>query len=123
MRRGRANDPGLHVRDVELVADDDPEVLAGRAELVQALGEALLELPATDRAVLLLAEAEDWTGPEIAAKLGTTPNAVRTRLSRARGLNRRYRRRIMQYSRPRMAHGGRGLPPWTSTSALPEANA
>lgn len=86
MRRGRSNDPALHVRDVEMVAEDDPEVLAGRAELALALGAALLDLPPTDRAVLLLAEAEDWTGPEIAAKLGTTPNAVRTRLSRARGL-------------------------------------
>ena len=44
----------------------------------------LLALPATDRAVLLLAEAEGWTGPEIAAELGASPNAVRTRLSRAR---------------------------------------
>lgn len=86
MRRGRRNDPGLHVRDTEMATDDaNPELLAGRAELAEALGAALLELPPKDRAMLLLAEAEDWTGPEIAARLGTTPNAVRTRLSRARG--------------------------------------
>ena len=87
MRRGRRNDPALHVHDVELPAqDDDPETLAGRALLAEALGAALLELPAKDRAVLLLAEAEGWTGPEIAAELGVTPNAVRSRLSRARRL-------------------------------------
>lgn len=85
MRRGRRNDPALHVGDVEsLVGEDDPESLAGRAHIAEALGAALLDLPAKDRAVLLLAEAEGWTGPEIAAELGVTPNAVRTRLSRAR---------------------------------------
>lgn len=86
MRRGRRNDPALHVRelDVALPGDDDPESLAGRAQIAAALGGALLELSATDRAVLLLAEAEGWTGPEIAAEIGVTPNAVRTRLSRAR---------------------------------------
>ncbi|MDP2311977.1 MAG: sigma-70 family RNA polymerase sigma factor [Pseudomonadota bacterium] len=85
MRRGRRNDPALHVHDVEVVAPElDPESLAGRARIAEALGTALLELPPKDRAVLLLAEAEGWTGPEIAAELGVTPNAVRTRLSRAR---------------------------------------
>ena len=86
MRRGRRNDPSLHVREVDVAAptEDDPESLAGRARIAEALGSALLALPAKDRAVLVLAEAEGWTGPEIAAKLGVTPNAVRTRLSRAR---------------------------------------
>lgn len=85
MRRGRKNDPALHVRDVEIAAlEFDPELLAGRARIAEALGAALLDLPAKDRAVLLLAEAEGWTGPEIAAELGVTPNAVRSRLSRAR---------------------------------------
>lgn len=85
MRRGRRNDPALHVYDAD-VADggDDPEGLAARAEIAGALGAALLELPAPDRAVLLLAEAEGWTGPEIARHLGLTPGAVRSRLTRAR---------------------------------------
>lgn len=85
MRRGRRNDPSLHVGDVEAVTtEDNPESLTGRAHIAEALGAALLALPPKDRAVLLLAEAEGWTGPEIAAELGVTPNAVRTRLSRAR---------------------------------------
>lgn len=85
MRRGLRNDPRLHVRDVDVeAADDDPELLAGRARIAEALGAALLDLPAKDRAMLLLAEAEGWTGPEIARELGMTPTAVRTRLSRAR---------------------------------------
>lgn len=85
MRRGRRNDPALHVRDVEVEAPEaDPETLAGRARIAEALGEALLELAAEDRAVLVLAEAEGWTGPEIAAELGVSAAAVRQRLSRAR---------------------------------------
>lgn len=85
MRRGRRNDPALHGGDLDTVAgEDDPESLAGRARIAEALGTALLSLTAKDRAVLLLAEAEGWTGPEIAAELGLTANAVRTRLSRAR---------------------------------------
>jgi len=85
MRRGRRNDPARHVYDAELAAEgDDPEVLAARAEIAGALGAALLDLPAQDRAVLLLAEGEGWTGPEIAERLGLTAGAVRSRLSRAR---------------------------------------
>ncbi len=85
MRRGRRNDPALHVHDTEATAPgDDPETLAGRARVAEALGEALLELSPADRAILLLAEAEGWTGPEIAAELGLSPGAVRSRLMRAR---------------------------------------
>ena len=100
MRRGRKNDPALHVdvADNPLVeAGATPENLAGRAELIEALGEALLELPSKDRAILLLAEAEGWTGPEIASSLDLTPTAVRVRLTRIRAKIRprleRYRER------------------------------
>ncbi|MEQ1566876.1 MAG: sigma-70 family RNA polymerase sigma factor [Myxococcota bacterium] len=84
MRRGRKNDPGLHAVDVELPSDGDPELDAERARMAEALGEVLLELDPVDRAVLLLAEAEGWTGPDIATHLGSTPAAVRQRLSRVR---------------------------------------
>lgn len=85
LRRGRRNDATLHTGDDGLVSPiDDPESLAGRAHIAEALGVALLALAPTDRAVLLLAEAEGWTGPEIAAELALSPNAVRSRLSRAR---------------------------------------
>ena len=45
MRRGMKNDPALHISDDELIAgDDDPERIARRAELAEALTEALQEL-------------------------------------------------------------------------------
>lgn len=92
MRRGRKNDPALHAVDVEVAApEDDPEQAAERGRIAEALGEALLELEPLDRAVLLLAEGEGWTGPDIARELRTTPAAVRTRLTRVR---RRMRERL-----------------------------
>lgn len=85
LRRGKKNDATLHAVEVEMPSDaDGPEVLTGRGEVARALGEALLELPTEDRLVLLLAEAEDWTAPQIAERLGSTPGAVRTRLTRIR---------------------------------------
>lgn len=91
MRRGHRNDPARHVPLLDapglpqLTTDaPDPEDAATRAELSARLGAALLELPAEDRAVLMLAEAEGWTGPQIAAELGLSAEAVRARLSRAR---------------------------------------
>jgi RNA polymerase sigma-70 factor (ECF subfamily) len=100
MRRGRKNDPGRHASFDELppvdlslegAASQSPEVRALQGEWARALGAALLELPAKDRMILLLSDAEDWKGPEIAAELGMTPEAVRTRLSRVR---RRMRARL-----------------------------
>jgi DNA-directed RNA polymerase specialized sigma24 family protein len=35
--------------------------------------------------ILLLSGVEEWTAPEIAAEVGLSPGAVRTRLSRLRG--------------------------------------
>lgn len=85
MRRGRKNDPALHATDLDIAADaPDAAWLTERADLTRALGEALVQLSPEDRAVLVLAEAEGWTGPEIAARTGLTPEAVRARLSRAR---------------------------------------
>ena len=85
MRRGRKNDATLHDTEVVLVDDKtNPETLTHRGEIAIALGEALQQLSARDRTIVLLAEAEDWTGPQIAEELGMSPGAVRTRLSRAR---------------------------------------
>ena len=83
IRRGIKNDSARHTSEVDLADDDaSPEVLAARAELAAVLGVALSELPARDRGILILADAQGWTGPEIAAALDMTPGAVRTRLSR-----------------------------------------
>jgi RNA polymerase sigma-70 factor (ECF subfamily) len=87
MRRGRKNDPRLHVSadDVDPVDPfTSPEGEALRGELAEALGKALLDLQPRDRTILLLAEADGWKGPEIATELDMTPEAVRQRLSRLR---------------------------------------
>ncbi len=84
MRRGMKNDPALHVRDAELAASDDsPEELAARGELAETLGAALGQLSPEDRAILILADARGWKGPEIADALGLSHDVVRARLSRA----------------------------------------
>ncbi len=87
MRRGRKNNPALHsdVADLQIsVPDPNPEEQAFRAELAEALGEALLALPPLDRAVVLLTDAEGYKGPEVADALGLTHDAVRSRLARVR---------------------------------------
>ena len=84
MNRGRANDPALHAVDVELPCTcSSPEVQAADRELGERLSAGLGRLSKTDRVVLLLS-SEGWTGPEIADELGITPDAVRSRLKRAR---------------------------------------
>jgi RNA polymerase sigma-70 factor, ECF subfamily len=85
MRRGRKNDPNLHAIDTEVAdSSQSPENQANIGETAQALGRSLLNLSPKDRSIVLLADVEGWTGPEIAAKTGMTAGAVRTRLSRAR---------------------------------------
>lgn len=85
MSRGLKNDPAAHDTAHELAGDEaSPEALAAQHELGAALDGLLLSLEAVDRAVLLLAEVEGYTGPEISEKLGMSPGAVRTRLTRLR---------------------------------------
>ncbi len=85
MRRGGKHDAARHQPlDEQLVAaGQGPDEEAARAMLLRRLGIALLGLDARDRAVVLLADGEGWTGPEIAERLGLSAVAVRTRLSRA----------------------------------------
>lgn len=85
MRRGRKNDPSLHTTEAQLQSDaETPEQAAQRGEVGDMLERVLLELNSQDRAILILAEGEGWTGPEIALQLDMTPGAVRTRLTRIR---------------------------------------
>lgn len=85
MRRGRKNDPSLHTTEAQLFSSgESPEQAAHRGEVGEALERVLLSLNATDRAILILAEGEGWTGPEIAAELDMSPGAIRTRLTRIR---------------------------------------
>jgi len=79
--RGRKHDPRLH----EALGEDLalPAVDAERALLRRRLDDAIRGLDPRDRALVMLADAEGWTAPEIATHVGMTPEAVRTRLSRA----------------------------------------
>lgn len=69
-------------------AQQDPRTLPERAtesgEAVQALRVALTALPDNQRAVWLLAEVDALSYAEIASVVGTSEQAVRGRLSRAR---------------------------------------
>jgi RNA polymerase sigma factor (sigma-70 family) len=85
LSRGMKNDARSHDPESELeTGAPSPEARAAEHELGAALDELLLSLSATDRAVLLLAELEDYTANEIGAELGLSPGAVRTRLTRLR---------------------------------------
>jgi RNA polymerase sigma-70 factor (ECF subfamily) len=87
MHRGRKNDPSLHVDVAKAEIGDDsstPEEDAVRGELMAILSRALDVLSPNDRSLVLLADAEGWTAPEIAEEFDMTPGQVRTRLSRAR---------------------------------------
>jgi RNA polymerase sigma-70 factor (ECF subfamily) len=59
------------------------DALAGK-EVDQALAQAIAGLEPMYREVLLLRDAEGLTAPEVAEVLGVTPQAVKSRLHRAR---------------------------------------
>jgi len=84
-RRGRKNDPGLHDSDAVVTDDaETPEAAADRHVVGALLENALLELEPDDRHLLLLSEVEGLSAPEVAERVGISPGAVRTRLSRLR---------------------------------------
>jgi len=61
-----------------------PEDQAIRAQLRRTLDDAIAELPDTYRSVLLLRDVEELSTEETAQVLGLNPDAVKTRLHRAR---------------------------------------
>jgi RNA polymerase sigma-70 factor, ECF subfamily len=84
MHRGRKHDPTLHdALDEDTVGAFEAERASERVELRRRLDAAIAALDPRDRALVLLADAEGWTAPEIAGHVGMTAEAVRTRLSRA----------------------------------------
>lgn len=85
LSRGQKNDGALHDGDVDaLTVDESPEAGAARGELAHALEALLLDLSPEDRALLLLAELEEYSAAEIGRELNLSDGAVRTRLSRLR---------------------------------------
>jgi len=79
-----------HVRDAQRrPASSGPEALADASrpatqELAASLNQALAALPEIDRDVFLLRETAGLSYGEIASTCGLTPDAVRSRLHRAR---------------------------------------
>jgi len=85
LSRGQKNDATLHDSEAEPPATEaTPEAAAERAELGEVLQSLLLSLEPTERAVLLLAELEDYSASEIGKELALSEGAVRTRLTRLR---------------------------------------
>lgn len=85
MSRGRKNSPELHDDAVELQSpSQSPEAEAAQIELGEALSRALLELGPDDRLIVLLCEVDGFDAPEVAGRVGLSPGAVRTRLTRIR---------------------------------------
>jgi RNA polymerase sigma-70 factor (ECF subfamily) len=63
---------------------ESAETVLQRSELRQLVRRSIDELPDTYRAVLLLRDIEELSTEEVATMLGTTANAVKIRLHRAR---------------------------------------
>src|SRR5690606_16300674 len=80
-RRRRREDAAARAQ--HRVAPDTAELVA-RAELHQRLGELVLALPEPSREVVLRHYYHGESVAEVAARLGTTPDAVRAHLRRAR---------------------------------------
>jgi RNA polymerase sigma-70 factor (ECF subfamily) len=82
-RRGLKNQPP--VPDVERVDEaPSPEARAANREIGAALTRALDDLPEEQREVVLLRDVEGLSGPEAAAAIGITVDALKSRLHRAR---------------------------------------
>lgn len=74
---------------------DNPERAAHDVEVRAAIEDAVEKLSPIYRAVFVLREVEELSGPETAECLGITEETVKTRLHRARGFLRRRLERII----------------------------
>lgn len=84
-RRRERRKGGLSPLDFEIEdSAPGPHEEAARAEALRALAQALDVLDEDKRAVLVLAELEQMSAPEIAAALGVNVNTVYSRLRAAR---------------------------------------
>lgn len=98
MRRGRKNDPGLHLTEVDMASGGgSPEEVASNGEIAVAIGRTLDALSPEDRALVLMVDAEGWAPSEVAAQTGIGAATVRTRLFRARA---RMKRAFEEFAPP-----------------------
>lgn len=63
---------------------DNPDTMCRTRFRQYVVEQALLELPEAQRAVLVLCDLEEMTAPQVAQVLEINPNAVKSRLRRAR---------------------------------------
>lgn len=87
LRRGRiaeARDAGEEPIAVLPAREANPEAAALGAEMRAVLEQSILALPERYRAVLMLRQIEGLSTEETAESLGIQPDAVKTRLKRAR---------------------------------------
>ena len=96
-RRGRKNDPRLHVPILIEASEDapppmvlsatdatDPERQAAVSQVMKQMSDLLLDMKEQDRAVLLLVDGEGRRPAEVGPLLGLSVPAVKSRLHRAR---------------------------------------
>ena len=82
--------PMSSVAEDAVEASPDPEQRAAIAEVGRLLEEAVLELPAPYRTVIMLRDVEELSTAETAAALDLTEENVKVRLHRGRALLRDY---------------------------------
>jgi RNA polymerase sigma-70 factor (ECF subfamily) len=88
-------------------AEPSPETEHERALAIALLEDALQQLPLASREVLLLVGVEGMDQEEVAKMLGLSYDALRQRLSRARG---QLTEKMEAIERNRMARAGRSAP-------------
>jgi len=88
-RRVLGEEAGVDALDDLATPELGPEELAERDELVALVQQALAQVDADHREILVLRDLEGRSGPETAAALGLSIDAMKSRLHRARAALRR----------------------------------
>jgi len=93
-RRVLGEEAGVDALDDLATPELGPEDLAERDELVALVQQALAQVDADHREILVLRDLEGRSGPETAAALGLSIDAMKSRLHRARAALRREVKRL-----------------------------
>ncbi|MGD0932051.1 MAG: sigma-70 family RNA polymerase sigma factor [Candidatus Korobacteraceae bacterium] len=81
----------MEASGIQLQSDQDaPDLLAARQEMKQLLRQAIESLPEAERTVYQLRDLEEASGEQVAARLGLSLAAMKSRLHRARASVRHY---------------------------------
>jgi RNA polymerase sigma-70 factor, ECF subfamily len=80
MQLSQLEEDGIHLHDTSAA----PEEIAAAAQMRQLLRDAVAQLPPEFRSVYQLRDIEELPGEEVAARLGISLRAMKSRLHRAR---------------------------------------